>query len=117
MKLPAHALAITGMGIYTSLGCGLAENWHHLINGHSGVRTITRFPTTHLPTTIAATLNLDSDGIKRTHIIVDEVLQQALIQSQLPADVYADSQLVIALAPMMEILWSERMAAHRKSTG
>ena len=38
-------VAVTGMGIVTSLGRGEEENWSKLVAGRSGIRHITRFPT------------------------------------------------------------------------
>ncbi|MFA6037959.1 MAG: beta-ketoacyl synthase N-terminal-like domain-containing protein [Legionellales bacterium] len=110
MKLPSHALAITGMGVYTSLGRGLEENWQKLIQGCSGVREISRFPTQHLPTKIAATIAINSDCLTRARTLTHDVIEQALTQSQLPLDLFADSQVVIAIAPMMEVMWPERLA-------
>ncbi len=49
-------IAVTGMGVVTSLGRGKEENWRRLIAGESGIRHITRFPTDGLRTTIAGTV-------------------------------------------------------------
>ena len=49
-------IAVTGMGIVTSLGRGKEDNWSKLIEGQSGIRPITRFPTEGLRTTIAGTV-------------------------------------------------------------
>jgi len=38
-------VAVTGMGVITSLGQGLADNWSALTSGTSGIHKITRFPT------------------------------------------------------------------------
>jgi 3-oxoacyl-[acyl-carrier-protein] synthase II len=53
-------VAVTGMGIVTSLGQGKAETWAALAAGRSGIRRINRFPTEGLRTTIAGTI----DGIE-----------------------------------------------------
>lgn len=108
MKLPKHALAITGMGLYTSLGCGLDENWQKLVNGYSGVRAISRFSTEHLTTKIAATVDLGPLGLRRMSTLVNEVVRQSLTQSQLSQDVFADTQVVIAAPPTIEIAWPDR---------
>ena len=50
-------VAITGIGMISSLGVGLDENWKAVTAGKSGVHRITRFPTTHLKTTIAGTID------------------------------------------------------------
>jgi 3-oxoacyl-[acyl-carrier-protein] synthase II len=50
-------VAITGMGVVTSLGQGKAANWAALTAGHSGIRRISRFSTAGLRTTIAGTVD------------------------------------------------------------
>jgi 3-oxoacyl-[acyl-carrier-protein] synthase II len=55
-------VAVTGMGVVTSLGRGKADNWSALTQGRSGVHTITRFPTTGLRTTMAGTVDNLFDG-------------------------------------------------------
>ena len=52
---PASALV-------TPLGFGVAENWAGLLAGRSGIRRITRFPTDHLRTTIAGTVDAARGG-------------------------------------------------------
>jgi 3-oxoacyl-[acyl-carrier-protein] synthase II len=55
------AVAITGLGVVTSLGPGASENWPRLVAGQSGVRFITRFPTDGLRTTIAGAVDAFGD--------------------------------------------------------
>lgn len=50
-------VAITGMGVLTALGQGLEENWRRLMDGCSGIHRISRFPTEHLRTRIAGTVD------------------------------------------------------------
>jgi len=50
-------IAITGMGIITSLGVGKSDNWTKLSAGQSGIRRITRFPIDGLRTTISGAVN------------------------------------------------------------
>ncbi|MCX7339023.1 MAG: beta-ketoacyl-ACP synthase [Hyphomicrobiales bacterium] len=50
-------VAVTGLGVVTSLGQGKADNWSRLTVGHSGIHRITRFPTKGLRTTIAGTVD------------------------------------------------------------
>ncbi len=50
-------IAITGMGVVTSLGTGKADNWAKLTAGKSGIRRISRFPIDALRTTIAGTVD------------------------------------------------------------
>jgi 3-oxoacyl-[acyl-carrier-protein] synthase II len=50
-------VAVTGIGVVTSLGVGKVDNWAKLTGGVSGVRRISRFPIEGLKTTIAGTVN------------------------------------------------------------
>ena len=50
-------VAVTGIGIVTSLGVGKTDNWAALTSGRSGIHAITRFPTDHLNTRIAGTVD------------------------------------------------------------
>jgi 3-oxoacyl-[acyl-carrier-protein] synthase II len=50
-------IAVTGVGIVTSLGVGKSDNWKKLSGGVSGIRRISRFPIEGLRTTIAGTVN------------------------------------------------------------
>jgi 3-oxoacyl-[acyl-carrier-protein] synthase II len=49
--------AVAGMGVVTSLGQGKADNWHALLKGVSGIKTISRFPTDGLKTRFAGTVD------------------------------------------------------------
>jgi 3-oxoacyl-[acyl-carrier-protein] synthase II len=50
-------VAVTGMGMVTSLGHGKEDTWAALTAGRSGIRRISRFPTEGLRTTIAGTID------------------------------------------------------------
>src|SRR5204863_3276727 len=56
-KLGRPIVVVTGMGVVTSLGSGKTDNWAKLCAGVSGIRTITRFPTDGLKTTMAGTVD------------------------------------------------------------
>ena len=47
-------VVITGMGALTPVGHNVAETWNNLVNGVSGVDTITSFDTSALSAKIAA---------------------------------------------------------------
>jgi 3-oxoacyl-[acyl-carrier-protein] synthase II len=47
-------VVVTGLGIVSPLGTGLAKSWDNLLNGRSGVGPITKFDASRLPTRIAA---------------------------------------------------------------
>lgn len=50
-------VAVTGIGIVTSLGIGKEDNWKKLTAGESGIHEITRFPTDGLRTKVAGTID------------------------------------------------------------
>jgi 3-oxoacyl-[acyl-carrier-protein] synthase II len=50
-------VAVTGLGVVTSLGQGRQDNWTALTAGRSGIHAINRFPTEALRTTIAGTVD------------------------------------------------------------
>jgi 3-oxoacyl-[acyl-carrier-protein] synthase II len=50
-------VAVTGMGVVTSLGQGREDNWAALAAGRSGIHGIERFPTEGLRTKIAGTVD------------------------------------------------------------
>ena len=56
-KLGRPIIAVTGIGVVTSLGVGKSENWAKLTGGVSGIKRISRFPTDGLRTTIAGAVN------------------------------------------------------------
>ena len=47
-KAGRPVVAITGMGVVTSLGVGKSDNWAKLTAGTSGIRRISRFPLGHI---------------------------------------------------------------------
>ena len=56
-------VAVTGYGMISSLGQGVADSWAGLIAGRSGIRQISRFPTDNMRTTIAGAIDyLWQDG-------------------------------------------------------
>ncbi|TGV77713.1 beta-ketoacyl-ACP synthase, partial [Mesorhizobium sp. M2D.F.Ca.ET.145.01.1.1] len=46
-------VAVTGIGVVTSLGVGKSDNWAALTSGKSGIHPITRFPIDQLNTRIS----------------------------------------------------------------
>ncbi len=50
-------VAVTGYGMISSLGQGVADSWKGLTAGHSGIRKISRFPTDKMRTIIAGAID------------------------------------------------------------
>lgn len=50
-------VAVTGMGVVSSIGQGKDDTWAALTAGRSGIRRISRFPTENLRTTMAGTID------------------------------------------------------------
>ncbi len=101
-------VAITGMGVVSSLGVGIDENWPALVAGRSGIKRITRFPTEHLRTTIAGTIDFideDTQNLKLAigEIATDEAIRMAGIGS--PGDF--PGPLFTAIPPV-ELGWVAR---------
>ncbi len=46
-------VAVTGLGLVTPLGCGVAPTWNRLIEGQSGIRAVTSFDVSDLPCQVA----------------------------------------------------------------
>ncbi len=61
-------VVITGMGIISSLGLSLAENWQNIITGKSGVKNITLFDASTLATRIAGEVSPGFEELSRTYI-------------------------------------------------
>ena len=61
-------VVITGMGLITSLGLSLEENWQNLIAGKSGVKNITLFDATALATRFAAEVPSEFEELSRRYI-------------------------------------------------
>jgi 3-oxoacyl-[acyl-carrier-protein] synthase II len=110
-KFGRPVVVVTGMGIMTSLGAGKADNWAKLVAGESGIRTITRFPTDGLKTTMAGTVDFvtvdpfTSTGLseRMAEMVTEEALDQAGIGSKgdFPGPLF------LAVAPV-EVEWPQR---------
>jgi len=68
-------VAVTGIGIVTSLGVGKFDNWAKLTGGVSGIRRISRFPIDGLRTTISGTI----DEVYRDYMTPAELTFRAAV--------------------------------------
>ncbi len=107
-------VAVTGMGVVTSLGVGKTDNWAALTAGKSGIHRITRFPTEGLRTTIGGTV--DTLTIPEpfcapnlSHELARLAASEALAQSALGGKGDFPGQLFMAVPPV-EVEWPQRAA-------
>ncbi|MCJ8518039.1 3-oxoacyl-[acyl-carrier-protein] synthase II [Pseudorhizobium tarimense] len=104
-------IAVTGMGVITSLGQGLQDNWATLTSGTSGIHRITRFPTEGLSTRISGTVDFidvpADNAVERSYAFARETTAEALAQAGLSGDF--EGPLFLA-APPVEPEWSARFA-------
>lgn len=101
-------VAVTGVGVVSSLGSGLDENWTALVAGKSGIREITRFPTTHLRTTFAGTVELPGVDLRDLKLTVGEVaIDEAVRMSRIGKPGDFPGPLYTAIPPV-ELGWPVR---------
>ena len=112
-------VAVTGMGLVTSLGQGKADNWAALTQGRSGIRPITRFPTEGLRTTIAGTVDFpDIRPYSAAALSAAMALaagSEAIGQARMGPDAAFPGPLYLATPPA-EIEWPQRRALYEASS-
>lgn len=104
-------VAVTGMGVITSLGQGLDDNWAALTSGTSGIHEIKRFPTEGLSTRISGTVDFlelpAKNAVERSYAMARDTTLEALGMAGISGDF--DGPLFLA-APPVEPEWSDRFA-------
>lgn len=122
-ELDAHGrpiVVVTGMGVLTALGEGVADNWARLLAGHSGIRRITRFPLDGMKTTIAGTVDFidlpDFSCAALAQEMGRRVAEEALAQSGIGRQGDFPGPLSLALAPV-ELDWRHRRALAEAAGG
>jgi len=115
-KFGRPTVVVTGMGVVTSLGAGKAENWTKLTAGESGIRTITRFPTDGLRTTMAGTVDfIPVEPFVSTTLsdkLADLATEEAVAQAAIGSKSDFPGPLFLAVAPV-EVEWMARFEAAR----
>ncbi|GHC60796.1 beta-ketoacyl-ACP synthase [Limoniibacter endophyticus] len=109
-------VAVTGIGIVTSLGAGKEANWEALTAGKSGIKRITRFPNDHLNTTISGMVDYlpssNSGAAALTYELAERAAEEALGQAGFADEL--DGPLFLA-APPVEIDWRDRIALYSQA--
>ncbi|MFO1184661.1 MAG: beta-ketoacyl-ACP synthase [Bauldia sp.] len=104
-------VAVTGVGVITSLGQGLADNWAAVTAGKSGIHRIGRFSTDNLKTTIAGSVEyLHPEPVLPvvlTERLAREAAEEAVAMSGIGAKGRFPGPLFMAVPPV-EVEWSTR---------
>ena len=112
-------VAVTGIGVVTSLGVGKADNWAALTAGQSGIHPIVRFPVDHLNTRIAGTVDYLPSSKKGSSALTYELAETAAQEAVAEAGVDTsdfDGPLFLA-SPPVELDWSELGSKESASGG
>jgi len=111
-------VAVTGMGVVTSLGNGKVDNWAALSQGRSGIRSISRFPTDGLRTTIAGTVEtLNATPYSAPALSITMALEaasEALNEARVGSNGAFPGPLFLATPPA-ELEWPQRRALYQKA--
>ncbi len=117
-KFGRPIVVVTGMGVVTSLGSGKSDNWSKLTAGESGIRTITRFPTDGLKTTMAGAVDFISvEPFSSTILserLADVATEEAIAQSDIGTKGDFPGPLFLAVAPV-ELEWHPRQEIARET--
>ena len=110
-------IVVTGVGVITSLGQGVAANWAALTAGVSGIRRITRFPVTGMKTTMAGTIDFiqveHQSAPAMSERLAELVIKEALGEAGI-GDGDFPGPLFLALPPV-EMEWPQRLALAAES--
>ncbi|MGI6855715.1 beta-ketoacyl-ACP synthase [Mesorhizobium sp. 1B3] len=112
-------VAVTGIGVVTSLGVGKKDNWDALTSGRSGIHAITRFPIDHLNTRIAGTVDFlpaSSQGASAlTYELAALSAEEALAESGFGSSDF-NGPLFLA-SPPVELDWKDRFKLYHAGKG
>jgi 3-oxoacyl-[acyl-carrier-protein] synthase II len=115
-KFGRPIVVVTGMGVVTSLGSGKTDNWAKLCAGESGIRTITRFPTDGLKTTMAGTVDfvpvVPFSSTDLSERLADIATEEAVTQAAIGSKSNFPGPLFLAVPPV-EVEWPQRQELAR----
>lgn len=107
-RLGRRSVAVTGVGLVTSLGRGVVENWPALVAGRSGLKPIARFPTTGLRSTVAGVVDFmgpaEYSAFDLSLAIARAAAEEALAQANIGSPGQFPGPLFIATPPS-ELEW------------
>ncbi|HRN83586.1 MAG TPA: beta-ketoacyl-ACP synthase [Hyphomicrobium sp.] len=112
-------VAVTGLGLVTSLGAGKHTSWAGLVTGQSGIKPITRFPTDGLKTTIAGTVDDMDVAPYAAHDLsarmAEAAAAEAIAQARIGRRSHFPGPLIIATPPS-ELEWPHLRRLHGASS-
>jgi 3-oxoacyl-[acyl-carrier-protein] synthase II len=112
-RLGRPVVVVTGIGVLTSLGEGVEDNWAWLTAGRSGIRRIGRFPLDGLRTQIAGTVDFIDLPDPSSAALAEEMARRAATEAIAGAGIGRSGDfpgpLFLALAPV-ELEWPQRRA-------
>lgn len=119
-RLGRRLVAVTGLGLVTSLGRGVKDNWSGLVAGRSGLKPITRFPTAGLRSSIGGTVDFmgpsNYSAFELSLAIAEATGEEALAQAGLGRGGRFPGPLFIATPPS-ELEWPQLTELHAASGG
>ncbi|MEE2953462.1 MAG: beta-ketoacyl-ACP synthase [Pseudomonadota bacterium] len=108
-------IAVTGLGVVSSLGKGIEENWDKLTGGVSGIHRIERFETEGLRTTISGSVDFMGDepmsSVDLSYRMAEAAGSEAIGMAGLPDNNFAGP--LFLAAPPVEMEWRFRLALDR----
>ncbi|MBA1139319.1 beta-ketoacyl-ACP synthase [Mesorhizobium neociceri] len=107
-------VAVTGIGVVTSLGIGKADNWAALTSGKSGIHPITRFPVDHLNTRISGMVDFLDSSSKGASLLTYELAEtaanEAVAESGLDSNDFGGP--LFLASPPVELDWHDRFSLY-----
>lgn len=112
-------VAVTGIGVVTSLGVGKDDNWAALTSGKSGIHRITRFPVEHLNTQISGMVDFLPSSRQGASPLTFELAataaEEAIGESGLSPDDFGGP--LFLASPPVELDWRDRFDLFKAGSG
>ncbi|RFC68034.1 MULTISPECIES: beta-ketoacyl-ACP synthase [Mesorhizobium] len=112
-------VAVTGIGVVTSLGVGKGDNWAALTSGKSGIHRITRFPVDHLNTQISGMVDFLPSSTKGASPLTFELAataaEEAIGESGFSMEDFGGP--LFLASPPVELDWRDRFDLYKAGKG